>query len=94
MSDAFEFAAHTYIILGDFIYLSKFFFILYRNALFSLKRGKPQKNSPVVPSIRLQIPDQPKSPERSGTRVVPMSATPPPAMSCFIPWLLAPDRDR
>ena len=30
--------------------------------------------------------DQPKSPDRSGTRVMPMRATPPPAISCFMPW--------
>jgi len=29
--------------------------------------------------------DQPKSPESSGTRVIPMRATPPPAISCIIP---------
>ena len=29
--------------------------------------------------------DQPKSPDRSGTRVMPMRATPPPAISCIIP---------
>ena len=26
----------------------------------------------------------------SGTRVMPIRATPPPAMSCFMPWLFAP----
>ena len=34
--------------------------------------------------------DQPKSPDRSGTRVMPMRATPPPAISCFMPWDFAP----
>jgi len=28
-------------------------------------------------------------PDSRGTRVMPMRATPPPAMSCFMPWLLA-----
>ena len=31
----------------------------------------------------------PNRPESSGTRVRPMRATPPPAMSCFMPWLFA-----
>ena len=34
--------------------------------------------------------DQPNRPERSGTRVMPMRATPPPAISCFMPWDFAP----
>ena len=33
---------------------------------------------------------QPNSPLSRGTRVVPMRATPPPAMSCFMPWLFEP----
>ncbi len=32
------------------------------------------------------VPSYPKKPESSGTSVVPISATPPPAMSCLIPW--------
>ena len=32
--------------------------------------------------------DQPNRPESRGTRVMPMRATPPPAINCFIPWLL------
>ena len=28
-------------------------------------------------------------PDSRGTRVMPMRATPPPAMSCFMPWLFA-----
>ena len=31
--------------------------------------------------------DQPNRPESRGTRVMPMRATPPPAINCFIPWL-------
>ena len=33
--------------------------------------------------------DQPNRPESRGTRVMPMRATPPPAINCFIPWLFA-----
>ena len=31
----------------------------------------------------------PSSPDSSGTRVIPIRATPPPATSCLIPWLLS-----
>ena len=44
--------------------------------------------SVVMQSARCR--DQPKSPDSSGTSVVPIKATPPPAISCFIPWDFAP----
>ena len=37
-------------------------------------------------SRRLVGVHQPNRPERRGTRVVPIRATPPPAMSCLMPW--------
>ena len=49
--------------------------------LSSRKAGRP---------ALLLLMSQPKSPARRGTSVVPIRATPPPAMSCFIPWDLAP----
>ena len=40
----------------------------------------------------LESPDQGvvNRPDSRGTRVMPMRATPPPAINCFMPWLLAP----
>ena len=39
---------------------------------------------------RLPPSDHPNRPDRRGTRVIPMRATPPPAINCFIPWDFAP----
>jgi len=36
-------------------------------------------------SISGYLPDYPNSPESSGIKVVPIRATPPPAISCVIP---------
>lgn len=46
--------------------------------------------SPPVPMLLIRdylrsLPHQPNSPESRGTSVMPMRATPPPAMSCFMP---------
>ena len=37
-----------------------------------------------------QMQEYPSRPDSRGIRVTPIRATPPPATSCFTPWLLAP----
>jgi len=51
--------------------------------LWSLRSGEPAANGRLCD--RAVSPDQPKRPERRGIRVIPISATPPPAISCLIP---------
>ena len=53
---------------------------------YLLPKNGPGRNFPpgrFAPAVRN---DQPNRPESRGTRVIPMRATPPPAISCFIPW--------
>lgn len=54
--------------------------------------GKPPKPGLYCPESVVQA--QPNRPLSSGIRVVPIRATPPPAISCFMPCDFAPDSDR
>ena len=47
--------------------------------------GSPPKPDLDCPETVVRT--QPNRPLSSGIRVVPIRATPPPAISCFIPWL-------
>ena len=54
--------------------------------------GNPPKPELYCPeTVRSAYPNSPLS---SGIRVVPIRATPPPAISCFMPCDFAPDSDR